>query len=90
MKVWMLPDFDQTPKEKELTLQVDKFYRQKDSKNKYSYPNSLLITTSQLSEYLIEALPEFGHTIDPTKIDSIAGLKIILTDYLESPRLLRL
>ena len=47
------------------------------------YPNAILLTRTQLADYT-------RHLPSGIRLESLYGLNIILTDYIEQPRLLKL
>lgn len=67
-----------------LQFKINKFYW----KNKaFIYPNSIILTEDQLYSFYPSLTKEDREYV---KINSLSGLKVILTDYIEEPRLLRL
>ena len=65
-----------------LYLKIHKFYWNHKAK---VYPNTILLTKNQLYSYYPNIAEDDG-----VKIESLCGLNVVLIDYIESPRLLRL
>ena len=65
-----------------LYLKIHKFYWTHKAK---VYPNTIILTKEQLYSYYPGITEE-----DNVKIESLCGLKVLLIDYIENPRLLRL
>lgn len=47
------------------------------------YPNTILLTRTQLADYT-------RHLPSGIRLESLYGLNIVLTDYIDQPRLLKL
>jgi len=62
---------------------INEFYLESRKEGTGVYPNAILMTSNQLSDYTRE-LPS------GIKIEALEGLTIILTDYIEKPKLLKL
>ena len=61
---------------------INKFYW---TNKALTYPNAILITRDQLYSYYPQLKDE-----EDVSIESLCGLRVVLTDYIESPRLLKL
>lgn len=63
-------------------------------RTKGEYPNSILLTKDQYRVLIREMFKLEGEVnpeiLDEVKIMSIEGLKVIFTDYLEEPKILRI
>ena len=67
-----------------LYLRIHKFYWANKAR---VYPNTILLTEDQLYSYYPSLSKEDRSSV---KIESLCGLEVILIDYIEKPRLLRL
>ena len=82
---------------KELELEINKFFldsekdsQQENTKGTGVYPNSVILTKAQYDNFLKEMFKidvDFGNEI---VIKSICGLKVIFTDYIAEPRLIKM
>lgn len=82
---------------RELELQINKFFldsekdsQQENAKGVGIYPNSVILTKAQYDNFLKQIFKidvDFG---DEVVIQSICGLKVIITDYIAEPRLIRM
>lgn len=62
---------------------INEFFLESRKEGLGVYPNAILLTQEQLKGFT-------AHLPSEIKIESLEGLKIILTDYIETPRLLHL
>lgn len=62
---------------------INEFYLDSRQEGVGIYPNAILMTSNQLSDYI-------GHLPLGVKLESLEGLTIVLTDYIEKPKLLKL
>lgn len=62
---------------------VNEFFLSSRKEGLGVYPNAILMTSEQLKAFTEDYPSEI-------KIEAIHGLKVILTDYIEEPRLLKL
>ena len=62
---------------------VNEFYLDSRKEGQGIYPNAILLTPNQLSDYTRDLPPGI-------KLEALQGLTIVLTDYIEEPRLLKL
>lgn len=72
-----------------LRFKINEFYL--ESKNR-EYPNSVLLTKEQYKDFLKEMfkVPDFSDIPEGIFITSIEGLKVVFTDELEEPRVLKM
>jgi hypothetical protein len=72
-----------------LRFKINEFYL--ESKNR-EYPNSVLVTNEQYKNFLKEMfkVPDFSDIPEGIFITSIEGLKVVFTDELEEPRVLKM
>lgn len=62
---------------------INQFYLESRKEGAGIYPNAILMTSNQLADQTRDLPPGI-------KIESLQGLTVILTDYIEEPRLLKL
>lgn len=62
---------------------INEFYLESRKEGAGIYPNAILLTPNQLSDYTRDLPPGI-------KLEALQGLTIVLTDYIEQPRLLKL
>ena len=62
---------------------INEFFLQSRKEGLGVYPNAILLTSNQLADYT-------RHLPAEIKLESLHGLNIVLTDYIEKPRLLKL
>lgn len=62
---------------------INEFFLESRKEGLGVYPNAILLTRAQLADYT-------RHLPSGIKLESLNGLNIILTDYIEQPRLLKL
>lgn len=87
---------------KEIRQKIHEYYLESEKegldsnkmRTKGEYPNSILLTKDQYT-MLIKEMFKLQEEINPqtlnkVKIMSIEGLKVIFTDYLEEPKILRI
>jgi hypothetical protein len=72
-----------------LRFKINEFYL--ESKNR-EYPNSVLVTNEQYKDFLKEMfrVPDLSEIPEGIFITSIEGLKVVFTDKLEEPRVLKM
>lgn len=64
--------------------EIHKFYW---TNRAFVYPNAIVMTEDQLYSYY----PEIKETDRKyIKLETLCGLKVVLTDYIENPRLLKI
>lgn len=64
--------------------EIHKFYWTNKS---FVYPNAIIITKDQLYSFYPQIK---GKSRNFIKIESLCGLKVVFTDYIEKPRLIKL
>ena len=62
---------------------INEFYLDSRKEGTGVYPNAILMTSNQLSDYT-------RHLPPGIKLEALEGLTIILTDYIEEPKLIKL
>jgi len=62
---------------------INEFYLDSRKEGSGVYPNAILMTSNQLSDHT-------RHLPPGIKIEALEGLTIVLTDYIEKPKLIKL
>lgn len=62
---------------------INEFYLESRKEGAGVYPNAILMTANQLADHTRDLPPGI-------KIEALEGLTIVLTDYIEEPKLLKL
>ena len=62
---------------------INEFYLDSRKEGSGVYPNAILMTSNQLADHTRELPPGI-------KIESLEGLTVILTDYIQEPKLIKL
>lgn len=84
---------------RELELEINRFYLE-SSKDPFGerqqglYPNSVILTKDQYNSFLKEIFNIKSDVLTPIHeevvIQSICGLKVIFTNYIEKPKVVRI